>query len=151
MLALDAKDRFLGKVNCSDDCWEWMDSLYWSGYGRFWYNGKTRLAHRVSYSLFVGKVPEGVYVLHKCDNRKCVNPEHLFLGTLSDNMQDMVSKGRSYNGVRDGENNPNCKLTNKQIEQIRQSDRKHKELADEYNVHAATISRIKRRAGGRYK
>lgn len=95
-----AADRFWEKVSKSDGCWEWTAFCLKSGYG--WFGGKdgTEFAHRVSWVLANGAIPDGMFVLHKCDNRKCVNPAHLFLGTHEQNMADMVSKGRSTRGPR---------------------------------------------------
>lgn len=91
--------RFFDKINKTDDCWEWNASLRGkTGYGAFKLNGKVIDAHRVSYELHFGIIPKGVLVCHRCDNRKCVNPNHLFLGTYKDNHQDGVDKGRIING-----------------------------------------------------
>lgn len=75
-----------------DLCWKWIAGHYKNGYGNF----RGSKAHRVSWELAHGRIPEGLYVLHKCDVRDCVNPNHLFLGTYKDNMVDMVSKGRHH-------------------------------------------------------
>lgn len=87
--------RFFDKVNKTDYCWVWTASLRGkTGYGVFKLNRKVIDAHRLSYQLHYGEIPKGLYVCHTCDNRKCVNPEHLFLGSAKDNWQDGFNKGR---------------------------------------------------------
>ena len=87
-------------INETTDCWEWQNATNNIGYGMFrWATGKMRTAHRVSYELFNGPIPDGMAVCHKCDNPKCVNPKHLWVGTLKQNAQDMVAKGRSGRGM----------------------------------------------------
>jgi hypothetical protein len=96
------EERFNKKyiINDVTDCWEWTAALNNIGYGMFrWASNKMRSAHRVSYELFNGPIPDGMAVCHKCDNPKCVNPEHLWTGTLKQNAQDMVAKGRSGRGM----------------------------------------------------
>lgn len=92
--------RFFDKVNKTEGCWTWTAALRGkTGYGAYKLNGKTIDAHRVSYELHNGLIPKGMYVCHTCDNRKCVNPYHLFLGTAKDNYEDAVNKARIVKGA----------------------------------------------------
>lgn len=90
------EERFWPKVDKSGDCWTWTASLSRSGYGGFGFRGKVWKAHRVSYVLAYGEIPDGAHILHSCDNPPCVNPAHLRAGTRSDNMQDKVRRGRDH-------------------------------------------------------
>ncbi len=130
-MTLAIAERFCAKVDfggvaAGSACWEWIGARYSSGYGVIRLDAPRRAhtgAHRVSWELHHGPIPEGLCVLHSCDNGGCVNPEHLFLGTLRDNTQDMVNKGRARGGqqpgVRAGEAHPLAKLTRVQVEEIR--------------------------------
>lgn len=86
--------RFWRKVRISGDCWIWSGSRTKTGYGLF--DTPTRLAHRISYELTTGPIPDGLAILHKCDNPSCVRPDHLWAGTLSENQKDSKRKGRHY-------------------------------------------------------
>ena len=100
--------RLMGRVTFgATDCWHWMGVRTGVGYGRMTYEGRSQVAHRLSYRAFVGEIPEGLSVLHRCDNRACINPEHLWLGTRSDNMKDCWNKGR--NPGRRGKSNANLR------------------------------------------
>lgn len=93
-----ARERFLRKVELIPfhTCWEWMGCLSTHGYGMFrmaWPENAMN-AHRASWLIHVGVIPDGLFVLHKCDNRSCVNPDHLYLGTVNDNFQDWIKRGR---------------------------------------------------------
>lgn len=93
-------DRFWSKVDKSGDCWEWTACRTRAGYGQFKSDGRLHRAHRLAWALTNGPIPEGKHVLHRCDNPGCVNPDHLFLGSHQDNMDDMSNKGRRKNPGR---------------------------------------------------
>lgn len=98
------------KTNKKDNgCWEWTATLYKGGYGKVqsWLH-PSRYAHRAMYSLVVAPIPSGMWILHACDNRKCINPEHLWIGTHAENQKDKVLKGRG-----------NYKFSNDDVEQLR--------------------------------
>lgn len=108
-------DRFLTKVNVTDGCWIWIAALTQEGYGTYWWDGKTRPAHRYSWSFFNGDIPQGMVICHNCDVPSCVNPDHLFLGTIQDNHADMVEKRRNVSGEKSGLS----KLTEIQVIEMR--------------------------------
>lgn len=149
-----AEDYFWSKVDKSTGlgpqgtCWEWRGGITRSGYGDFAQSRKVIKdpkkrnvrAHIYSYKLTRGE-PDGLCVCHKCDNRICVNPDHLFLGTRKENSEDMVKKDRQAKGERVG----TSKLTEDQVRQIRESDGlTGRDLASIYGVNPMTISRIRR-------
>lgn len=92
--ASNIRTRFLAKVQKTRKCWIWKSMRRLAGYGYMKINDRRVPAHRVSYEIFVGPIPKGMMVCHKCDNPPCVNPDHLFLGTGKDNFEDMRKKGR---------------------------------------------------------
>jgi HNH endonuclease len=95
---LSESDRFWTKVTKTRGCWLWTACLTPCGYGMFETRRRTRLAHRWSYAAAYGPIPDGLYVLHHCDTPECVRPNHLYLGTQTDNMADMKRRGRSLKG-----------------------------------------------------
>lgn len=123
-------------IDKSTGCWNWTGSISKAtGRGRLKVNRKTTVAYRASYSQFVDVIPDGISVCHKCDNPLCVNPEHLFLGTCKDNMQDCVTKGRNAKHERHNK----AKLNWVKVNDIRTKDLTAKEYASKYNVHWSTI------------
>lgn len=135
-------------IDLQSGCWNWIRSLAGSsGYGQMYYNGQDRRAHRVAWILFRGPIPAGLYVLHHCDNPRCVNPDHLFLGTIADNTADMMAKGRD--NPRRGERSPHHKLTEEDVREIRSSSLSGAAMARKFQMGEAEISRIRR--GVRWK
>ena len=114
-------EDFWKYVKKTDACWEWMGTVIKNrgGYGYFKIDGKQRRAHRFSWVLAFGEIEGGLFVLHRCDNRRCVRPSHLFLGTHQDNMDDMVRKGRATGCPSKGEAASNAKLNESQVLEIR--------------------------------
>ena len=134
-------ERFLTNIQKLDNgCWEWKNYRDKDGYGQFFIDKRPSIpAHRASWILFIGKIPKGICVLHKCDNPPCVNLEHLFLGTKRDNAEDRKLKDR---GIRGEKVNTNL-LNRNQVIEIRTSSINKKELALKFNVSQTTIYDIK--------
>jgi len=136
-------------IRSENECWVWQGRINSTGYGRVGNNGKVYYAHRMAYELCVGPIPKGLCVLHACDNRRCVNVRHLFLGTDADNVHDAIAKGRMryVNGSRVGA----AKLTEQQVIEIRSiyetGHITQRELGAKYHVSHSTIGRITRREG----
>lgn len=120
------------------DCWELTNKPRPNGYVRLTIKRKSVYAHRHIWESFFGEIPEGMDVCHKCDNRKCVNPEHLFLGSRKDNMRDAKIKGR----LQRGEDRWNAALTERDVRAIRLSAKTATSLATRYGVCRATITKI---------
>ncbi len=141
-----SKERFWKYVNKidKDSCWNWTGAKIKKDYGHIRIKDKMILTHRFSWELHFGKIPEGLCVLHKCDNPPCVNPNHLFLGTIADNNKDRDDKKRCVN-LR-GEMHGCAKLTLNQVKQIQDLKGKflQREIAKMFNVSRANIGRIHR-------
>lgn len=141
-------DRFWSKVNKDDsDCWNWNAYYDKDGYGQIKINGKNMGAHRVAFEIYHNqKIKEGMFILHSCDNRKCVNPAHLREGTQQENINDKVERGRCRNGNLKGEAHGSSKLTQQQVNEIREryavGNISQKELGEEYGVKQTTICDI---------
>jgi len=140
------EERFWAKVEKGkgDECWEWMGWKQNRGYGQVTRGCKLVLTHRYSWQLAYGAIPEDKCVLHKCDNRACVRPDHLFLGTLADNARDAAEKGR----MSRGEERPCAKLSEEEVLEIRKRFASGKflqrELGLEFGVNQPTIGEIVR-------
>lgn len=137
-------DRFWDKVIKSESCWNWVGWCR-EGYGRISIGNQVfRSAHRVSWELHNGPIPDGLFVLHKCDNTRCVRPDHLFLGTKGDNNRDRHSKGRSGSHV--GELNGRRKLSEADVIEIRRLFSpwkcRYSDLATRFGVSTGTINSI---------
>ena len=137
------KNSLLAKisVDAGTGCWNWTASKQCRGYGQFSFGGTMRLAHRVSFEIHRGPIPDDLNVLHDCDNRACVNPGHLFLGTQAENIADMVAKGREARGSGNG----NTKLTEADVRSIRdEKDISELDIAKRYGASRSQIRRIRR-------
>lgn len=134
------RSRFFCFVRRTSSCWNWTGSVQGNGYGRFGVAGKTIYAHQAGYILQIGPISPGLCVLHKCDNRRCVRPDHLFLGTKKKNAEDCVAKDRQVRGERNGQ----AKLSERAVKFIlsRKGRISSCRLGPIFNVHPNTILRI---------
>ncbi len=141
-----SKERFWRYVDkkCNNKCWNWTGCCNKGGYGIIGTNKKTELTHRFSWILHNENIPNGMCVLHICDNRRCVNPSHLFLGTKKDNSHDRDKKDRQSKG----ESNGRAKLTEDQVKQIRmlyiEENLTQREIGKIFNVDHTTVGSIYR-------
>ena len=135
--------NFWSKIDKSGECWLWTAAKDKDGYGLFGINRKLHKAHRIMWSISHGEIDSTVHVLHVCDNTSCVNPSHLFAGDHSANMKDMMRKGRSAKGERNG----NATLSNKDVLEIRKLLRTHTQaqIGAMYSINYRTVSKIKTR------
>jgi hypothetical protein len=145
------RERFWRKVDkrgplakCGGRCWAWLGAKSEDGYGRFKRRHAYVRAHRYSWESNFGPVPEGLCVLHRCDNPSCVRPSHLFVGTNADNSRDMLRKGRHAHASFSGQTNPQALLTEEDVREIKRRCRPHgtestNEVAEYYGVSRTTI------------
>ena len=157
--ARDWRVRFASKFNRgnSDECWDWKGYISERGYGAFRMNpyGWVESSNRASYIFHCGEIPAEMHVLHSCDNKKCVNPAHLRVGTSAENSREASERGLYVTGnqwraahlptIPRGEAHKNARLTERQVLAIRNSDSSGVLLSKQYGVSPKTISRVRRR------
>lgn len=134
------EEHFALATRTDSGCLIWPGSIEKTGYGRATYKGRKWWAHRLAYTLSVGPIPAGKIICHRCDNPRCVNPDHLFLGTRPENSADMLRKGRSAKGERHSQS----KLTERDVLAIRADARTQRIVAAEYGIDRVTVSDIRR-------
>lgn len=141
-------ERFMRFVPIGDGCWDWSGATARNGYGVFQLGvGRREYAHRVAFQMFTGPIACGLVVRHRCDNRRCVRPDHLEVGTAKDNVRDMFERGRAH--VTSGESHPNAKLTDDDVRDIRRlaaSGQTQRRIAHTFGVNPSAVSAIVRRA-----
>ncbi len=133
-----SKEIFESNFDKSIGCWEWKGNLNKGGYGRI---GEKGTAHRRAYEYTYGPIPKGMHVCHKCDNRKCVNPSHLFLGSIGENLQDMTNKGRRARGTSIASSKLNEEIV-LEIRKMRLSGAKYTEIMDKFKTSKRLTSGI---------
>ncbi|MBA3583021.1 MAG: HNH endonuclease [Gemmatimonadetes bacterium] len=136
-----------GRDEPGDDCWEWMGLRNARGYGRIKVGRSSELVtHRVAWELTNGPIPDGLFVLHHCDNPPCVRPDHLFIGTTAENMADRDAKGRQARGQRQGR----ARLVESDVRYIRSSTESQRELGRRFAVDRTTIKAVVERSSWRH-
>lgn len=126
-------------VDAATGCWLWQATTMPNGYGKFGYKGRIDTAHRAAWQLFRGPIPQGLWVLHRCDVRSCVNPDHLFLGDRRENTADMMRKHRQARGERV----TGARLTAHDVLRIRRSPASTATLAASLGVHTITVGNVR--------
>ena len=135
------RDRFFSRfVKLDNGCWQWRSHTDKDGYGVLPGDRQSTRAHRLSYEIHRGVIPDDLIVCHHCDNPGCVNPDHLFIGTQKDNAQDALKKRRHYVGEKNGRS----KLTEENVKEILNSNINGQQLADKLGVTRSTINKVRK-------
>lgn len=146
--------RFFSGVEKTESCWMWKRSVDGAGYGKIFIDGKRVTAHRYSWTIHRGAIPDGLCVLHHCDVRRCVNPDHLFIGTKKDNMQDALSKDRLYlhSKVNRSDRKVYSKLSECDVLRIRElaDTETHAAIALQYAISQSHVGSIVYRTAWRH-
>lgn len=139
---MNEADRFWAKVDKTEHCWLWTGGTAGNrrNYGSLYWRGTNRRAHRVSYEMEYGPIPEGLYVCHRCDTPECVRPSHLYLGTQRENIQDMIDKSRRAS--QQAEKNSQAKLHWADIQEIRASTERQQDIARRFGISQQQVSKI---------
>lgn len=143
-MRLPLSDRLWEKISPepTSGCWLWLGRIDTQGYGQMSVSNRQTLVHRISWELKNGPVPAGLLVCHKCDVRTCVNPDHLFVGTVKDNALDMIKKGRARRYPK-GDEHSQAKLSSADVYAIRATPGSLRKIAKQYGVHMHTILQIR--------
>ena len=137
---MEVEYRFWSKVEITRHCWNWIASLHSNGYGQFYFEGTPRRAHRIAWELTNGPIPIGSLVCHHCDNKRCVRPDHLYLGNHRTNIQDAINRGQHH--TAQGIEHPKAKLTPAAVRLIRKSSLTQRQLANQFGVNHKTICSV---------
>lgn len=131
---IDVRLQRLSTIDGATGCWVWNGYRMRLGYGRVALDGKAVSAHRASYMTFRGPIPKGAFVCHTCDNRACINPDHLYLGNHATNMRDMTARQRHPGGGQRGEEHYAAKLTERDVREMRASGQHYADAAKKYGI-----------------
>ena len=142
---MDVDQRLWARVSKTPTCWLWTAAVTANGYGELMIDGRMWTAHRLSWTIANGPIPDGLYVLHHCDVRHCVRPDHLYIGTAAQNSKDAVERGRATGGSSPGEINPNHRLTEAGVREIREmaaAGTPQPQIAAAFGVTQACVSSV---------
>lgn len=139
-------DKLIERHEKVEACWNWTSALDKNGYGRIWFKDKNQTAHTVAYTVFVGSIPSGLHVRHTCDNPRCINPEHLILGTHVDNMRDKAQRKRVH-----GNRNPSAKFSDEQRHLARTLSGRVKDIASFLGMSACYVCTLRKKEMRKFK